>query len=162
MRLTGLAPTQRTPTTTRWNSGALGRSARRASSITSWITPTPLVCRRCNSMMDLGFLDEVRSLAALPGGLSRTARQALGYRELLSHVEDGVPLDDAVAEAVRRTRTFARRQWAWFRRDPRILWLEPGEDGVARIADLFGQTLLRQDPPRRWETDLDAENQNHG
>ena len=35
-----------------------------------------------------------------PGGLSRTARQALGYRELLAHVEDGVPLDEAVAEAV--------------------------------------------------------------
>jgi tRNA dimethylallyltransferase len=113
-------------------------------------------------MMDLGFLDEVRSLAALPGGLSRTARQALGYRELLSHVEDGVPLDDAVAEAVRRTRIFARRQWAWFRRDPRIVWLEPGEDGVARIAALFSQASPRHDPPRRWETDVGAVSQNHG
>ena len=63
-----------------------------------------------------------------PGGLSRTARQALGYRELLAHVEEGVPLDEAVAEAKRRTRAFARRQWAWFRRDPRISWLDPGGD----------------------------------
>lgn len=120
------------------------------------------IAERFNSMMDLGFLDEVRSLAALPGGLSRTARQALGYRELLSHVEDGVPLDDAVAEAVRRTRIFARRQWAWFRRDPRIVWLEPGEDGVARIAALFSQASPRHDPPRRWETDVGAVSQNHG
>ena len=44
--------------------------------------------------MDAGLLDEVRALAARPGGLSRTARQALGYRELLAHVEDGVPLAD--------------------------------------------------------------------
>ena len=75
--------------------------------------------------MEAGLLDEVRALAARPGGLSRTARQALGYRELLAHVEDGVPLAEAVREAVRRTRAFARRQWAWFRRDPRIIWLEP-------------------------------------
>ncbi len=40
-------------------------------------------------MLEAGFLDEVRGLAARPDGLSRTARQALGYRELLSHVEEG-------------------------------------------------------------------------
>jgi tRNA dimethylallyltransferase len=97
------------------------------------------IADRFAAMMDLGLLDEVRALAAAPGGLSRTARQALGYRELLSHLEGGVPLAEAVAEAVRRTRSFARRQWAWFRRDPRIVWLEPGEDGLARIAGLFGQ-----------------------
>ena len=75
--------------------------------------------------MEQGLLDEVRALAARPGGLSRTARQALGYRELLAHLEEGVPLDEAVDQAVRRTRAFARRQMAWFRRDPRIVWLEP-------------------------------------
>ncbi len=79
---------------------------------------------RFEAFMAAGLLDEVRALAARPGGLSRTARQALGYRELLAHVEDGVPLAECVAEAQRRTRTFARRQWAWFRRDPRIRWLE--------------------------------------
>ena len=42
-----------------------------------------------------------------------------------------MPLDEAVDEAVRRTRAFARRQWAWFRRDPRIEWLDPDEDPVA-------------------------------
>ena len=57
-----------------------------------------------------------------PQGISRTARQALGYREVLAHVEDGVPLDDCLEEAVRRTRQFARRQASWFRRDPRIAW----------------------------------------
>ena len=74
--------------------------------------------------MDQGLLDEVRALAARPAGLSRTARQALGYRELLSHIEDGVPLAAAVDEAVRRTRAFAKRQRAWFRRDPRIEWID--------------------------------------
>jgi tRNA dimethylallyltransferase len=78
--------------------------------------------------VDGGLEDEVRRLAARPGGLSRTARQALGYKELLAHVEDGVPLEECVAEAVRRTRVFARRQWSWFRRDPRIRWIGGEED----------------------------------
>ncbi|HEX7444411.1 MAG TPA: tRNA dimethylallyltransferase, partial [Acidimicrobiales bacterium] len=88
---------------------------------------------RFTRLMDEGFLDEVRGLASRPGGLSRTARQALGYRELLTHLEDGVPLEDAVAEAIRRTRAFAKRQRAWFRRDPRIEWIDPGDDPVTVV-----------------------------
>ncbi len=90
--------------------------------------------RRFQAFLDAGLLDEVRALAARPAGLSRTARQALGYRELLAHVEDGVPLAACVEEAVRRTRQFARRQWAWFRRDPRIRWLAPDEDRLGAVA----------------------------
>jgi tRNA dimethylallyltransferase len=73
-----------------------------------------------------GLVDEVGALAARSGGISRTARQALGYREVLAHVEEGAPLGACVEEAVRRTRSFARRQASWFRRDPRIVWTEPG------------------------------------
>ncbi len=91
------------------------------------------IALRFEHLMDLGFLQEVRALARRPGGLSRTARQALGYRELLGHVEQGVPLAEAVEQAVRRTRTFARRQLAWFRRDPRIVWVEPDDDAVGLI-----------------------------
>jgi tRNA dimethylallyltransferase len=92
---------------------------------------------RFAALLEEGFVDEVRALAARPAGLSRTARQALGYRELLGHVEDGVPLHEAVAAAVRRTRTLARRQWAWFRRDPRIHWLDPGRDALAQLLELW-------------------------
>ncbi|HTZ07461.1 MAG TPA: tRNA (adenosine(37)-N6)-dimethylallyltransferase MiaA [Acidimicrobiales bacterium] len=88
---------------------------------------------RFDALLERGLLDEVRALAAAPGGLSRTARQALGYRELLAHVERGVPLEEARAEAVRRTRALARRQWAWFRRDPRIRWLDPEADPLAQL-----------------------------
>ena len=96
------------------------------------------IAARFGGWMDEGLLDEVRTLAARPGGLSRTARQALGYRELLAHVEEGVDLDACVAEAIRRTRGFARRQWAWFRRDPRIRWVAPGEDPARTVAAAFG------------------------
>ncbi len=89
-------------------------------------------------LMDRGFLDEVVGLAARPGGISRTARQALGYRELLAHLEEGLPLAEAVALAVQRTRTFARRQRAWFRRDPRIVWVDPTGDPAGAVADIMG------------------------
>jgi tRNA dimethylallyltransferase len=84
--------------------------------------------------IDEGLVDEVRQLSSRPGGLSRTARQALGYKELLAHVEGGAPLAGCVEEAVRRTRTFARRQWAWFRRDPRIRWVGAEEDPAEVLA----------------------------
>jgi tRNA dimethylallyltransferase len=94
------------------------------------------IAARFARLMELGFLEEVRSLAARSGGLSRTARQALGYRELLAHLEEGLPLHSAVDAAVRRTRSLARRQMAWFRRDPRIVWLDPDDDPVASITAL--------------------------
>lgn len=81
-----------------------------------------------------GWLEEVRRLAARPAGLSRTARQALGYKELLAHVEGSTSLDEAVEAALRRTRSFARRQWAWFRRDPRIHWVDSHREAADAVA----------------------------
>jgi tRNA dimethylallyltransferase len=85
---------------------------------------------RYEHQLAAGFLDEVAMLAdrgAHPLGLSRTAAQALGYKELLAHLGGACSLDEAVDLAVRRTRQFARRQRAWFRRDPRIRWCTPDE-----------------------------------
>ena len=69
-----------------------------------------------------GFLDEVRALSERP--ISRTASQALGYKELLEHVRGEASLEEALELAIMRTRRFARRQERWFRRDPRIGWLD--------------------------------------
>jgi tRNA dimethylallyltransferase len=70
-----------------------------------------------------GFVAEARRLLVDPRGMSRTAGQALGYKELFAHLSGACGLDEAVALAVRRTRRFARRQRSWFGRDPRIRWL---------------------------------------
>jgi tRNA dimethylallyltransferase len=83
--------------------------------------------RRYAAQIEAGFVAEVERLLGRPAGLSRTARQALGYAELLDHLEHGTPLDDAVEHAVRRTRRFARRQQRWFGRDPRIEWVPVGD-----------------------------------
>ena len=87
-------------------------------------------------MMAAGFLDEVRALAAEVPPLSRTARQALGYRELLSHLAGGSTEAEAVVETVVRTRQFAVRQDRWFRRDPRIEWHPTKCDGPAQTRSL--------------------------
>jgi tRNA dimethylallyltransferase len=96
---------------------------------------------RFAAMVAAGLVDEVRALASRPEGISRTARQALGYREVLAHVENGAPLDECLEEAVRRTRQFARRQASWFRRDPRIAWsADPAvaAELVERALDVHG------------------------
>ena len=77
---------------------------------------------RYRHQLDDGFLDEVRALAAR--GPSQTAAQALGYRELLEHVAGRTTLDAALTTAIARTRRFARRQDRWFRRDPRLIWVD--------------------------------------
>ena len=86
-----------------------------------------------------GFLDEVRRLQ---GRMSRTARQALGYKELLAHLAGECTLEEAVGAAVRRTREFARRQRAWFRRDPRITWLGSAGNPVDLLPVLLGDWSL--------------------
>jgi tRNA dimethylallyltransferase len=102
--------------------------------------PYEVVSRRIEAryaqQMADGFLDETRRLVADPRGLSRTARQALGYAELIDHLAGGRPLDEAVELAARRTRRFARRQGSWFRRDPRIRWLAADDDPLAVLPAL--------------------------
>jgi tRNA dimethylallyltransferase len=93
--------------------------------------------KRLASMLEAGFVDEVTALATRPQGLSRTARQALGYRELLSHVEEGADLGTAVDLTLRRTRRFARRQRMWWRRDPRVRWFGSPENPLAILPALL-------------------------
>lgn len=82
------------------------------------------IAARFAAMFTGGLVEEVQGLAADPRGWSRSARQAIGYKEILAYLEGEEPdLDAARDAAVRRTRRFARRQRAWFRRDPRVSWL---------------------------------------
>ena len=85
---------------------------------------------RVERMMTGGLLDEVRRL--LPLGLrdSPTAGKALGYQQLLAVLDDEGnvtgELNEAVELTVGRTWRFVRRQRSWFRRDPRLHWLDAG------------------------------------
>lgn len=100
---------------------------------------------RLRRWMEEGLLDEVVALAARPGGLGRTARQAVGYRELLRHVEQGAPLEQCVRDALTQSRRLVRRQIAWFRRDPRVEWYDREQDARRRLAALVtgARTFVR-------------------
>ena len=85
------------------------------------------IVERYEMQMDMGFLDEVRRLS--DGEMSATARQALGYKELLAYLRKETSLEEALAIAIQRTKRFARRQQRWFRRDPRIRWIDFSDVG---------------------------------
>ncbi len=83
-----------------------------------------LIDNRVDDMVAAGLEDEVRKLMASPGGMSKTARQGLGYKEFIEQIESGDSLEQAIELIKRRTRQFAKRQLTWFRADPRIVWLD--------------------------------------
>ena len=94
-----------------------------------------------------------RSACARPT-VSRTARQALGYRQLFEHVESGRPLDECVDDAVTATVRFARRQRAWFRRDPRIAWFAPEVDLATARPSARLVTCVRLTKHEGWGNDF--------
>jgi tRNA dimethylallyltransferase len=112
--------------------------------------PRPMLAdrieQRVAEMISDGLLEEVQRV--LGAGMSRTARQALGYKELIDHLEGRVTLDEAVATIVVRTRQFAVRQERWFRRDPRIRWVDIADDPVAEtlpvVAEAFDELEARR------------------
>jgi tRNA dimethylallyltransferase len=89
------------------------------------------IADRVGQMWQAGFVAEVRDLAGRGLRAGRTASRALGYAQVLRFLAGEWPEERAAAETVRATRRFARRQEAWFRRDPRIQWLAAGDPGAA-------------------------------
>ena len=78
--------------------------------------------RRVDRMWEAGLVDEVAGLDGLREGV--TASRALGYAQVLGALDGRWSLEQARTLTVTATRRFARRQRAWFRRDPRITWLD--------------------------------------
>jgi tRNA dimethylallyltransferase len=106
---------------------------------------------RVHRMMQRGFLDEVRGLLPLGLRTSPTAGKALGYAQLLACIDDAgsvvADLDAAVAHTIRATKRFVRRQRSWFRRDPRIRWLDAASPELFTAA--LRETVGRPNGPVR-------------
>ncbi|HWC33163.1 MAG TPA: tRNA (adenosine(37)-N6)-dimethylallyltransferase MiaA [Actinomycetota bacterium] len=98
---------------------------------------------RTRAQLDGALVEEVRAL--LDGGFRPflTSSQAIGYLEVAEHLAGRLSLEEAYERIVRRTRNLARRQIAWFRRDPRITWFETDEDGAAAIVDELEEWFSR-------------------
>jgi tRNA dimethylallyltransferase len=93
------------------------------------------VRRRVRAMLDAGWLDEVRALVTQGFGEWLTSTQAIGYAELAAHLEGRLTMEDAVQRTESRTKHLARRQMAWFVRDPRVRWFEAGPAGAVELLD---------------------------
>jgi tRNA dimethylallyltransferase len=101
---------------------------------------TQRIAERVHRMIDRGLVDEVRSIAD-GAGFSRTAAQALGYKEILEHFAGSISQDEATDMIITRTRQFAVRQERWFRRDPRVRWIDVEHDPVAEVVPTVLDTL---------------------
>ena len=92
---------------------------------------TDRIAQRVRQMIADGLVAEVQALAE--SGLSRTAAQALGYKEILAMLDGQMSQDEAIAAIITHTRQFAVRQERWFRRDPRVRWIDVEHDAVAEV-----------------------------
>lgn len=81
-----------------------------------------LIEKRVDSMFLKGFLDEVKNL--LQKNQGKTALQAIGYREIASHIRGEISLDEAIRLIKKRTKNYAKRQFTWFRKEPGIRWID--------------------------------------
>lgn len=105
--------------------------------------------RRVDAMMEQGLMDEARALWET--GLSSTAMQAIGYKELFAYFSGEISLETAVEEIKRESRRYAKRQMTWLRRDERVHWIaaeEYGPDGLAGLVCGLAEPILEKGEER--------------
>jgi tRNA dimethylallyltransferase len=91
------------------------------------------IAERTARMWREGLVDEVAALERAGLREGRTASRALGYAQVLRFLAGEYDEDEARAQTILATRRFARRQEAWFRRDPRVIWLDAAGDADALL-----------------------------
>jgi tRNA dimethylallyltransferase len=101
------------------------------------------VQRRVDRMLEEGLLDEVSTMVDRGLGGWLTSSQAIGYAEMARHLEGELSLGEAIAGTVKRTKALARRQFAWFHRDPRVRWCWADEGGAAELVEELREHLMK-------------------
>jgi tRNA dimethylallyltransferase len=87
---------------------------------------------RVDTMLRHGLIEEA---LGFEGKLGRTARQALGYKQVLDAPD--LPIAQVRGEIVRATKRFARRQESWFAADPRVRWFDPDDTSAEDLLGFF-------------------------
>jgi tRNA dimethylallyltransferase len=98
------------------------------------------IAARVDRMWHAGFETEVKDLVRRGLRDGKTASRALGYQQMLRHLDGELTLDQARDETVKATRRFGRRQESWFRRDPRIRWLDASQSPESLVAEALRLT----------------------
>ncbi|MDQ7780426.1 MAG: tRNA (adenosine(37)-N6)-dimethylallyltransferase MiaA [Planctomycetota bacterium] len=102
--------------------------------------------RRVDGMLDRGLVEEVKTLLGRPGGLSRTATQALGYKEVIDLVHGDCGEIETRERIKQKTRNFAKRQMTWFRSFRELRWIDVARDEPAITAATKCLAELRRNP----------------
>lgn len=99
---------------------------------------------RVDIMIQSGLIDEVKSL--YESGLTpetSNAMKGIGYKELVSHIREEISLNEAIERIKQHSRNYAKRQLTWFRRNEKIIWINPEEkDIVEKILTMFRNKVL--------------------
>ncbi|HSN59182.1 MAG TPA: tRNA dimethylallyltransferase, partial [Clostridiaceae bacterium] len=91
---------------------------------------------RVDIMVKNGLIEEVESLKAMGYSEDMQSMKGIGYKEILSYLEGETTLDEAVELIKKGSRNYAKRQLTWFRKDPRVKWIDKDEfDSDDEIAD---------------------------
>ena len=101
--------------------------------------------KRVDIMLEMGLMEEIRSL--LDSGISEkcTAMQAIGYKEFVNALEGREPLSQAAEEVKKASRHYAKRQLTWFRRNPAVRWLVRSGDDDREILASARQIIRDSD-----------------
>lgn len=99
--------------------------------------------RRVDAMIEAGLIEEVRSLMER-SEQHPTALQAIGYKEIAAALRNEMTMEKAVYLMKRATRALARRQRTWFKRDPRVIWLEAQGQTADDLAERMRDEILQR------------------
>ena len=102
--------------------------------------------KRVKNMIAAGFVDEVKSLLAEEKPLSKQARCAIGYAEIIEYLNGHISFEDAIELIKKNTRRLAKNQRTWFKTFKNVHWLdiepdEPPEKILTRTNILLNDIL---------------------
>ncbi len=101
---------------------------------------------RVDRMVEQGLVDEVRGLLDAGFGEACTAKDAIGYKEIVAALNGECSMDEALEDIKKATRRYAKRQRTWWRGDDRVVWIDANDGDARRMAD-FVVNRLREDAP---------------
>lgn len=90
--------------------------------------------RRVDQMLAAGLLEEVESLLKRGYDPALKSMQSIGYRHMVQFIQKERSWEEAVALMKRDTRRYAKRQWTWFKADPKVNWVDPDDLDAIRAA----------------------------
>lgn len=91
--------------------------------------------RSIENMVDEGLIDEARSLVRRGYKPSLSSMTSIGYQEIARYLKGELTLEDAIALVKKHTHQYTKRQWTWFKRDPRIRWAKDTDEAVEMVGE---------------------------